>query len=256
MPMLKLHLLHMSTSSRRRAQQKKKYYYATAPKAGAVETKNTPASSKTTKKHSPTPKITSESSTLNTKIITDKPDSSPSTEEVVSSIFRQQRLRRRRNLKITLVIALLLIVVSFAGLKINAYRANEALKNNIPAQIREKAKFPLYLPAGSEYKVEKDSFNYSSGVVRFYVTVQDKKFIITEQSKPSGFKVDNFAAGQGISSQRTITTSYGKAIVGKVINFDTGIIAADNTIVTIVSQSPGSSSNIESLISGLVLVKP
>jgi hypothetical protein len=152
---------------------------------------------------------------------------------------------KRRSLLVLCCVAVLVIIVG-----VLAWRSNAA-NDLIPAAVRQTADFRLYqpgrLPAG--FSLDKGSFRTASQVVTFSISYNDnRKIIISEQPKPSGFDFDLFY--EQFTDKKSIAAPVGKAVMGRYEDADLASVIADKTWILVRAPAGIESVQLEQLLLG------
>lgn len=86
----------------------------------------------------------------------------------------------------------------------------------VPREVRGAAPFPVYYVRNvpKPFTISMASYSYNSGVLSFKIDRPDgRSVLITEQSPPPHFDIDDFVAKQ-VLEPRAVVTTYGKVVLG------------------------------------------
>lgn len=166
----------------------------------------------------------------------DVPATSAPNPELLEQLYRFQKAKRQRWWRQFGVVLLIVGVVVFAAWQGYGYYQHRQLVSQIPAGALSGLDFPVYVP-GSDYQTDIQSYVKSNDVLSFKATAAGNEFMFSEQAQPADFELSHYTNGIGISEPREITTSHGKALLGKVLSRNVLIVSTQNTLITVTSSA-------------------
>jgi hypothetical protein len=170
----------------------------------------------------------------------------PSETDLLEKLDRYQSAKKRKARKSA---ALALIILTFLAATVwsgYSWIQHRQLTARVPANIREEAGFPIYMPSENKIRPEPKTFDYSNGVILFTAVAGNTRFTISEQQKPAEFDLSKFSTAQGLSNAKEVTLKSGQALIGTVHGLSIGIIDTGKTIITI--TCPDSNADMESVL--------
>jgi len=156
--------------------------------------------------------------------------------ELLDQLYRYQKLKQRRVWRKSGFVLLTLLLVGFLTWQGYNYYLSRQLASQIPVAIRQSIGFPVYIPSGN-YRTNDQSYVNSNDILSFKVTGNGNEFMFSEQALPADFVLSNYTNGIGISEHKEITTSNGKALLGKVLNKNILIVSTQKTLITVTSSA-------------------
>ncbi len=171
--------------------------------------------------------------------------------ELLEELNRLQKAQKKRRWRRITLLLLVLVLLASGGWYGVGYYQHRQLTNQFPASIRQSVKFPVYLPSQPQFQPDKQSFNYSNGILQYQAGSSDARVTITQQKKPADFDLSKFSTGEGLTNKNELTINGNKVLLGTVRGFSIAIMDTGQTIVTITSTSAQSSATIESVVRSL-----
>jgi len=156
--------------------------------------------------------------------------------ELLEQLYQYQKAKRHRAWQRSGIILFGLLLVVFAAWQGYGYYQHRQLVSQIPASARTGLDFPVYLPS-DKYLTDSKSFTNSNDILNFKVSGAGNEFMFAEQAQPAEFELSHYTNGVGISEPKEITTSYGKALLGKVLSRNILIVSTQKTLVTVTSSA-------------------
>ncbi len=163
---------------------------------------------------------------------TDRPPTLPP--EAISQLKAKQKLKSKAKLIRLFVIFLISPLLVYGGIfAIDKYETYK-LGSRVPASIRDKIHFPIYLPpADTDYS----SFTYGDGVVLFRAG-SNKDLIFTEQKKLAAFNLEDIAQSQQLVEVKRFDSPIGKAVSGITNARLVAIVETEQTVINITIADP------------------
>jgi hypothetical protein len=155
-------------------------------------------------------------------------------QEVRSIEKKYKYLKNGKQLKVLITVSIFILLIAGTGLYISLFRD----RSPIPMRILRSVNYPLYFPdpVPTTYALQKDSLNYSNGVVSYnfqHVPKDSKIIYVIEQALPS--KPPDLQKLVDLLSFRKIDTVVGTAVLGQNEGNQTAILNTNTTLITVTS---------------------
>lgn len=165
----------------------------------------------------------------------------------------KQTSRGYPHIKILVIFFALLSILVLLGYEGYVRYQQVQFMNQIPAQIKDSAEFPIYLPADlpKGFRFSKESVDMTPAVITYYLEGRDsKKLIFTLQPKPTEIKTEDFGKERLLNSKE-MTISIGKASIGTLKSVQTASVVTDETWILITAPEGIKDKDLRTIIRGL-----